>query len=75
MGSANIYYEDKLLPDADYIFGILVSFRLSGIPVLEGNSKDMIMPGSVFVSEHFARETFEMKALLVKCFLLKNKTH
>jgi len=40
----------------------MLSFTLSisafGIPVLKGNPKDMIMPGSVFVSEHFARETF-----------------
>ena len=58
MGSANIYYEDKLLPDADYIFADTCFFQTFGIPVLEGNPKDMIMPGSVFVSEHFARETF-----------------
>ena len=56
--SANIYYEDKLLPDADYIFADTCFFQTFGIPVLEGNPKDMIMPGSVFVSEHFARETF-----------------
>jgi len=31
-------------------------FQTFGIPVLKGNPKDMIMPGSVFVSEHFARE-------------------
>lgn len=58
MGSANIYYEDKLLPDADYIFADTCFFQTFGIPVLQGNPKDMIMPGSVFVSEHFARETF-----------------
>ena len=58
MGSANIYYEDKLLPDADYIFADTCFFQTFGIPVLEGNPKNMIMPGSVFVSEHFARETF-----------------
>ena len=56
--SANIYYEDKLLPDADYIFADTCFFQTFGIPVLQGNPKDMIMPGSVFVSEHFARETF-----------------
>ena len=58
IGSDNIYYEDKLLPDADYIFADTCFFQTFGIPVLEGNPKDMIMPGSVFVSEHFARETF-----------------
>ena len=58
IGSDNIYYEDKLLPDADYIFADTCFFQTFGIPVLEGNPKDMIMPGSVFVSEHFAHETF-----------------
>ena len=40
MGSANIYYEDKLLPDADYIFADTCFFQTFGIPVLEGNPKD-----------------------------------
>ena len=29
-----------------------------GIPVLKGNAKDLIISNSIFVSEHFARETF-----------------
>ena len=54
----SIYYEDKLLSDVNYIYADTCFFRTFGIPVLKGNPKDMIMPGSVFVSEHFARETF-----------------
>lgn len=55
---AGMYYEDKLLPDVNYIYADTCFFQTFGIPVLKGNPKDMIMPGSVFVSEHFARETF-----------------
>ena len=54
----HIYNEDKLLPDVNYIFVDTCFFQTFGIPVLKGNPKDLIMPGSVFVSEHFARETF-----------------
>lgn len=54
----NIYNEDKLLSDVNYIFVDTCFFQTFGIPVLKGNPKDLIMPGSVFVSEHFARETF-----------------
>ena len=54
----HIYNEDKLLPDVNYIFVDTCFFQTFGIPVLRGNPKDLIMPGSVFVSEHFARETF-----------------
>ena len=54
----SIYYEDKLLSDINYIYADTCFFQTFGIPVLKGNPKDMIMPGSVFVSEHFARETF-----------------
>lgn len=57
-GGADIYYEDKLLSDINYIYVDTCFFQTFGIPVLKGNSKDMIMPGSIFVSEHFARETF-----------------
>ena len=70
MGSANIYYEDKLLSDINYIYGDTCFFQTFGIPVLKGTPKDMIMPGSVLPVRRL-----EMKALLVKCFLLKNKTH
>ena len=56
--SFSIYYEDKLLSDVDYIYVDTCFFQTFDIPVLKGNPKDMIMPGSVFVSEHFARETF-----------------
>ena len=42
----------------NYIYADTCFFQTFGIPVLKGNPKDMIMPGSVFVSEHFARETF-----------------
>lgn len=54
----NIYYEDKLLSDINYIYADTCFFQTFGIPVLKGNPKDMIMPGSVFVSEHFARKIF-----------------
>lgn len=54
----SIYNEDKLLPDVNYIFVDTCFFQTFGIPVLKGNPKDLIMPGSVFVSERFARETF-----------------
>lgn len=54
----SIYNEDKLLSDVNYIFVDTCFFQTFGIPVLKGNPKDLIMPGSVFVSEHFARETF-----------------
>lgn len=57
-GGANIYKEDKLLSDINYIYADTCFFQTFGIPVLKGNPKDMIMPESVFVSEHFARETF-----------------
>jgi putative ABC transport system permease protein len=57
-GGANIYKEDKLLSGINYIYADTCFFQTFGIPVLKGNPKDMIMPGSVFVSEHFARETF-----------------
>lgn len=55
---SSMYYENKLLPEVDYIFADTCFFQTFGIPVLKGNPKDMIMPGTVFVSEHFARETF-----------------
>ncbi|WP_285948754.1 ABC transporter permease [Bacteroides congonensis] len=57
-GGANIYKEDKLLSDINYIYADTCFFQTFGIPVLKGNPKDMIMPGSVFVSERFAHETF-----------------
>lgn len=54
----NIYYEDRLLSDARYLYVDTCFFQTLGIPVLKGNPKDLIMPRSVFVSEHFAREMF-----------------
>ena len=54
----NIYYEEKLLSDVDYIYVDSCFFQIFGIPLLKGNLKDLIIPGSVFVSERFARETF-----------------
>lgn len=54
----SIYKDDKLLGDINYMFVDTCFFRTFGIPVLKGNPKDLIMPRSVFVSEHFARETF-----------------
>lgn len=54
----NIYYEEKLLSDVDYIYVDSCFFQVFGIPLLKGNLKDLIIPGSVFVSECFARETF-----------------
>ena len=46
----SIYYEDKLLSDVNYIYTDTCFFQTFGIPVLKGNPKDMIMPGSVFAS-------------------------
>ena len=54
----NIYYEEKLLSDVDYIYVDSCFFQVFGIPLLKGNLKDLLIPGSVFVSERFARETF-----------------
>ena len=54
----NIYYEEKLLSDVDYIYVDSCFFQVFGIPLLKGNLNDLIIPGSVFVSERFARETF-----------------
>ena len=54
----SIYYEDKLLSDINYIYGDTCFFQTFGIPVLKGTPKDMIMPGSVFVSQSFARRIF-----------------
>ena len=54
----NIYYEEKLLSDVDYIYVDSCFFQVFGIPLLKGNLKDLIIPGSVFVSERFTRETF-----------------
>ena len=54
----SIYYEEKLLSDVDYIYVDSCFFQVFGIPLLKGNLKDLIIPGSVFVSERFARETF-----------------
>ena len=54
----DIYYEDKLLSDVDYMMVDTCYFETFGIPVLKGNPKDLIMPNSVFISEHFARELF-----------------
>lgn len=54
----NIYYEEKLLSDVDYIYVDSCFFQVFGIPLLKGNLKDLIIPVSVFVSERFARETF-----------------
>lgn len=53
-----VYKEDKLLEDAKYIFVDTCFFRTLGIPVLKGNQQDLAIPKTVFVSEHFARETF-----------------
>lgn len=57
-GGFNIYYEDKLLSDINYIYADTCFFQTFGISVLKGNPKDMIMPGCVFVSERFARKVF-----------------
>lgn len=57
-GGVNIYYEDKLLSDINYIYADTCFFQTFGIPVLKSNPKDMIMSGCVFVSEHFARKVF-----------------
>lgn len=57
-GQYKMYYENKLIQDTHYIYADTCFFRTFGIPVLKGNPKDMIMPGSVFVSESFARKIF-----------------
>ena len=54
----HIYKEDKLLSKANYMMVDTCFFETMGIPVLKGNAKDLIISNSVFVSEHFARETF-----------------
>lgn len=54
----HIYNEDKLLSKAKYLFVDTCFFETLGIPVLKGNPKDLMIPYTVFVSEHFARETF-----------------
>lgn len=54
----SLYYEDKLLADAKYMCVDSCFFQVFGIPLLKGNLKDLMIPGSVFVSEHFARATF-----------------
>lgn len=54
----NLYYEDKRLADVNYMYVDSCFFQVFGIPLLKGNLKDLIIPGSVFVSEHFARATF-----------------
>lgn len=58
MQEGNIYKENKLLTDVKYIYVDTCFFQTMGIPVLKGNPKDLIMPETAFVSEHFARETF-----------------
>ena len=57
-GQHKMYYENKLIQDTHYIYADTCFFQTFGIPVLKGNPKDMIMPGSVFVSESFARKIF-----------------
>lgn len=57
-GQYKMYYENKLIQDTHYIYADTCFFQTFGIPVLKGNPKDMIMPGSVFVSESFARKIF-----------------
>ena len=57
-GQYKMYYENKLIQDTHYIYADTCFFQTFGIPVLKGNTKDMIMPGSVFVSESFARKIF-----------------
>ncbi len=54
----HIYKEDKLLSKANYMMVDTCFFETMGIPVLKGNAKDLIISNSIFVSEHFARETF-----------------
>lgn len=54
----SLYYEDKLLSDVNYMCVDSCFFQVFGIPLLKGNLKDLMIPRSVFVSEHFARATF-----------------
>lgn len=53
-----VYYENRRLDDVDYLLADTCFFRTMGIEVLKGNPRDMIMLGTVFVSDRFARETF-----------------
>ena len=55
---AMIYYNDKLLDDARVIYADTCFFRTMGIPVLEGDQRDMAMPGTAFVSQSFAKSVF-----------------
>mgnify|MGYP000825641928 FL=1 len=62
----HIYKEDKLLSKANYMMVDTCFFETMGIPVLKGNAKDLIISNSIFVSEHFARETFGSAAPIGK---------
>ena len=53
-----VFYENRRLDDVDYLLADTCFFRTMGIDVLKGNPRDMIMPGTVFVSDRFAHETF-----------------
>lgn len=53
-----IYYEDKLLSDANYLYVDTCFFQTFGVPVLKGNPKDLMIAKSVFISERFARRLF-----------------
>lgn len=56
--NSNVYQENKLLKDVKYMFVDTCFFQTMGIPVLEGNPKELITYNTAFVSQHFARENF-----------------
>lgn len=51
-------YKDNKLLDAHYISADTCFFRTMGIEVLKGNRQDFAIPGSIFISQSFARKTF-----------------
>ena len=56
-GGFPVYKDNKLL-DTRYIMADTCFFRTMGIEVLKGNREDFAIPGSIFVSQSFARKTF-----------------
>ena len=66
--SANIYYEDKLLPDCRYIFARLVSFRLRHTGVGRQSQRYDLCPEAFLFRSILPVRRSEMKTLSGKCF-------
>lgn len=56
--SGAVFYGNRRLDGVDYLLADTCFFRTMGIEVIKGNPQELIMPGSAFVSQHFARATF-----------------